>query len=84
MIHFTLIIKMIFLSFIERSSEEQDAEVEYDMDEEDAIWLNLINEQREENGLPSVPPDMFELLMDRLEKESYFQVIFFSFNFYTS
>jgi hypothetical protein len=49
--------------------------VEYDMDEEDCAWLNIINERRAASGLSDVPVDMFELLMDRLEKESYFQVI---------
>lgn len=63
--------------FIERSAEELDGEVEYDMDEEDCAWLSIINEQRAAAGLPDVPVDTFELLMDRLEKESYFQVIYY-------
>ena len=62
--------------FIERSVEEMDGEVEYDMDEEDAAWLVIINERRASMGVPEVPVDTFELLMDRLEKESYFQVRF--------
>jgi bromodomain and PHD finger-containing protein 1 len=45
------------------------------MDEEDCAWLNIINERRAAAGLSDVPVDTFELLMDRLEKESYFQVI---------
>jgi bromodomain and PHD finger-containing protein 1 len=60
--------------FIERSAEELDGEVEYDMDEEDCAWLSIINERRAAAGLSDVPVDTFELLMDRLEKESYFQV----------
>lgn len=60
--------------FIERSPDELDGEVEYDLDEEDCAWLSIINEKRAESGLPPVPVDTFELLMDRLEKESYFQV----------
>lgn len=43
------------------------------MDEEDAIWLEHMNKEREETGLSPVSIDMLELLMDRLEKESYFQ-----------
>ncbi|KDR22426.1 Peregrin [Zootermopsis nevadensis] len=62
-----------YIRFIERSAEELDGEVEYDMDEEDCAWLSIINEQRAAAGLPDVPVDTFELLMDRLEKESYFQ-----------
>ncbi|XP_049941218.1 peregrin isoform X1 [Schistocerca serialis cubense] len=62
-----------YIRFIERSAEEMDAEVEYDMDEEDCAWLSIINERRAAAGLTDVPVDTFELLMDRLEKESYFQ-----------
>lgn len=45
------------------------------MDEEDTTWLALMNEKREAAGLSPVSVDSLELLMDRLEKESYFQVI---------
>lgn len=49
-------------------------EVEYDLDEEDSAWLSIVNERRAASGLtPNLEPDTFELLMDRLEKESYFQ-----------
>ncbi|XP_068086582.1 peregrin [Anabrus simplex] len=63
-----------YIRFIERSAEELDGEVEYDMDEEDSAWLSIINERRAAAGLSDVPVDTFELLMDRLEKESYFQM----------
>jgi len=63
-----------YIRFIERSAEEMDGEVEYDMDEEDTAWLSIINERRAAMSLPPVPIDAFELLMDRLEKESYFQM----------
>lgn len=39
----------------------------------DYAWLELINEKRKQDGLQAISPDMFELLMDRLEKESFFQ-----------
>ena len=46
------------------------------MDEEDNLWLQLVNEQRS-NQQPAIIDDItqeqFEILMDRLEKESYFQ-----------
>lgn len=54
--------------------EELDGEVEYDVDEEDTAWLSIMNERREASGLTPVSVDSLELLMDRLEKESYFQV----------
>ncbi|RWS14694.1 peregrin-like isoform X10 [Dinothrombium tinctorium] len=61
-----------YFRYIDKSQEELDEEVEYDMDEEDCAWLELINKKRKSDGLTEVPPDTFELLMDRLEKESYF------------
>ncbi|XP_033332606.1 bromodomain-containing protein 140 [Megalopta genalis] len=63
-----------YIRFMERSGEELDGEVEYDLDEEDTAWLSIVNERRLAAGLsPPLEPDTFELLMDRLEKESYFQ-----------
>ena len=44
------------------------------MDEEDVAWLNIINEKRSHDGLAKILENQFELLMDRLEKESYFHV----------
>ncbi|XP_050677555.1 bromodomain-containing protein homolog [Leptidea sinapis] len=62
-----------YIRFIEKSAEELDGEVEYDVDEEDTAWLAIINKTRAKQGLPPVSVDTLELLMDRLEKESYFQ-----------
>ncbi|TRY68864.1 hypothetical protein TCAL_05070 [Tigriopus californicus] len=63
-----------YYRFIEKSAEELDEEVEYDMDEEDVAWLELINAKRTDERLTKIHEDQFELLMDRLEKESYFHV----------
>lgn len=62
-----------YIRFIEKSAEELDGEIEYDVDEEDTTWLAIMNERRAEQGLAAVSVDTLELLMDRLEKESYFQ-----------
>ncbi|XP_043464131.1 bromodomain-containing protein 1 [Leptopilina heterotoma] len=63
-----------YVRFMERSGEDLDGEVEYDLDEEDSAWLSIVNERRLASGLtPPMEADTFELLMDRLEKESYFQ-----------
>lgn len=62
-----------YIRFIEKTVEELDGEVEYDMDEEDTTWLEMINEQRDENGTNPIPTDTLEFLIDRLEKESHFQ-----------
>ena len=65
----------MFVRYIENTNEELDEEVEYDMDEEDTIWLETINEQRlvEDSIDTKITQEEFEVLMDRLEKESYFQ-----------
>lgn len=64
-----------YIRFIEKSAEELDGEVEYDVDEEDKIWLAIINERRADQNLSAVGLDTLELLIDRLEKESYFQAV---------
>ncbi|XP_027710166.1 bromodomain-containing protein 1 isoform X2 [Vombatus ursinus] len=60
-----------YYKFIEKSAEELDHEVEYDMDEEDYAWLEIVNERRKADGVSVVSQNMFEFLMDRFEKESY-------------
>lgn len=64
-----------YIRFIEKSPEEMDGEIEYDVDEEDTAWLHQMNEMRGESGTSAVSIDTLELLMDRLEKESYFQAV---------
>lgn len=61
-----------YYRYTEKPIEELDESVEYDMDEEDCAWLEIMNRDRRSKKLPEVPADLFELLMDRLEKESYF------------
>ncbi|XP_017149442.2 peregrin [Drosophila miranda] len=64
---------LAYYRFIEKSLEELDGEIEYDVDEEDSAWLEHMNEERQKLGLTAVSIDTMELLMDRLEKESHFQ-----------
>ncbi|XP_047461715.1 peregrin isoform X2 [Mugil cephalus] len=61
------------LKYIDKSVEELDEEVEYDIDEEDYIWLDIMNDKRRRDGVTPIPQEVFEYLMDRLEKESYFE-----------
>jgi len=63
-----------YYKFVEKTAEEMDKEVEYDMDEEDVAWLKMMNSRRSSDQLTKISEDQFELLMDRLEKESYFHV----------
>ncbi|XP_078535746.1 bromodomain-containing protein 1 isoform X1 [Lissotriton helveticus] len=60
-----------YYKFQEKSPAELDQEVEYDMDEEDYAWLEIINDKRRADHLAVVSQNMFEFLMDRFEKESY-------------
>uniref|UniRef100_A0AAY4DQG0 Bromodomain and PHD finger containing, 3a n=1 Tax=Denticeps clupeoides TaxID=299321 RepID=A0AAY4DQG0_9TELE len=62
-----------YFRYIEKSAEDLDAEGEYDMDEEDLAWLEMVNEKRASEGQASVSANTFELLMDRLEKESFLE-----------
>ncbi|XP_034478807.1 peregrin [Drosophila innubila] len=64
---------LAYYRFIEKSAEELDGEIEYDVDEEDSAWLEHMNEQRTKQNLNPISIDTMELLMDRLEKESHFQ-----------
>jgi hypothetical protein len=47
--------------------------VEYDMDSEDEAWLSSHNEERKSQGLVPLSEDDFEMIIDRLEKESFQQ-----------
>nr|XP_005492870.2 bromodomain and PHD finger-containing protein 3 [Zonotrichia albicollis] len=62
-----------YYRYIEKPPEDLDVEVEYDMDEEDLAWLEMVNEKRRADGYGTVSADTFELLVDRLEKESYLE-----------
>ncbi|KAI5627088.1 bromodomain containing 1b isoform X1, partial [Silurus asotus] len=61
----------MYYSHVEKTLDELDEEVEYDMDEEDYAWLELINEKRKSEGFSQVSQNVFEFLMDRFEKESF-------------
>lgn len=61
----------VYYKFVEKSAEELDNEVEYDMDEEDYAWLELVNEKRKADCVAAVSQSVFEFLMDRFEKASH-------------
>eukprot|EP00118_Oscarella_pearsei_P018622 m.191381 g.191381 ORF g.191381 m.191381 type:complete len:2209 (+) comp39449_c0_seq4:329-6955(+) len=62
-----------YRNFVEKPVEQLEAEVEYDMDEEDCAWLSMANEKRATENAEPVPEATFEFLMDRFEKESFFE-----------
>lgn len=43
--------------------------VEYDMDEQDDMWLEALNAQRRANGLEPVTREVFEITITKIEKE---------------
>uniref|UniRef100_A0A3P9NWJ0 Bromodomain and PHD finger containing 3 n=1 Tax=Poecilia reticulata TaxID=8081 RepID=A0A3P9NWJ0_POERE len=60
-----------YYRYIECSPEDQETKAEYDMDEEDSAWLEMVNASRLSESLSAISPDNFELLVDRLEEEAY-------------
>ncbi|XP_067934772.1 peregrin-like [Watersipora subatra] len=62
-----------FFRYIEKTAEELDDEVEYDMDDQDAAWLKVINQGRKKSSVCELSTDTFEFIMDRFEKEAHFQ-----------
>ncbi|KAF5529607.1 3 HAT complex component NTO1 [Fusarium mexicanum] len=43
--------------------------VEYDMDEQDDIWLGRYNTHRKQNDVPAITREIFEITMTKIEKE---------------
>ncbi|XP_041752690.2 bromodomain-containing protein 1-like isoform X2 [Coregonus clupeaformis] len=60
----------VYYKYVEKTSEELDEEVEYDMDEEDYAWLEVVNDKRRSEGVSQVSYNVFEFLVDRFEKET--------------
>ncbi|KAF2399709.1 hypothetical protein EJ06DRAFT_582952 [Trichodelitschia bisporula] len=48
---------------------QQTIRSEYDMDEQDSIWLQKLNENRSKEGLDSIRPAIFEITMTQIERE---------------
>ncbi|CAF3317003.1 unnamed protein product [Rotaria socialis] len=64
-----------FIRYIEPTQCELDDMIEYEMDEMDLTWLKQVNQERSKRNFRSVKEEEFELLIDRLEKESHFQAL---------
>lgn len=58
-----------YIHHIEPSDVELYDSVEYDMDEQDKVWLQLYNQERSKELLGDISPFLFETIMDKLEKE---------------
>ncbi|EOQ99494.1 hypothetical protein E3P92_03270 [Wallemia ichthyophaga] len=55
--------------YIEPLEDELNQQVEYDMDEQDKIWLDDLNKFRNSIQIAGVSYEIFEIIVDRLEKE---------------
>ncbi|PCH36434.1 hypothetical protein WOLCODRAFT_134245 [Wolfiporia cocos MD-104 SS10] len=58
-----------YIRYIEPLESELAEQVEYDMDEQDQEWLDAVNSERKKQHQDSVSYEVFEIVMDRLEKE---------------
>ncbi|KAI0726340.1 PHD-zinc-finger like domain-containing protein [Fomitopsis betulina] len=58
-----------YIRYIEPLESELSEQVEYDMDEQDQEWLNTVNAERKKENQGAVSYELFEIIMDRLEKE---------------
>lgn len=62
-----------FIKVTVKTPEQIEQTLEYDIDEEDRVWLEEENKKRELKKKKKIKDDMFELAIDRLEKETYFK-----------
>jgi len=62
-----------YYHYDEPKAESLLGQVEYDMDDEDAAWLESFNAKQGQAYNYHVSENDFERIMDRLEKESYFE-----------
>jgi len=63
-----------YYRYIEQTDDDMKQMQEYDLDEQDMAWLELTNQDRKNKfSLPDIEPDELEFLIDRIEKESYFE-----------
>ncbi|RXW14544.1 hypothetical protein EST38_g11319, partial [Candolleomyces aberdarensis] len=59
----------LYIRHIEPLEIDLARQVEYDMDEQDAEWLDAVNQERRKEQLDHITAETFEIIMDRLEKE---------------
>ncbi|SCV67412.1 BQ2448_5023 [Microbotryum intermedium] len=58
-----------YLRWLQPMESELAHQVEYDMDEQDQVWLDGINASRKVDGSGPVSYEIFEIIVDKLEKE---------------
>ncbi|ODN74463.1 hypothetical protein L202_06849 [Cryptococcus amylolentus CBS 6039] len=58
-----------YIRYIEPIESELSVQVEYDMDEQDQVWLDALNVERKKDQCGPISYEVFEIIMDKLEKE---------------
>ncbi|PWY97894.1 hypothetical protein BCV70DRAFT_42705 [Testicularia cyperi] len=58
-----------YIRYVEPIESDLKRQVEYDMDEQDQEWLEVYNAERRKDGLDLISPELFEIILDQLEKE---------------
>ncbi|KAI8378259.1 PHD-zinc-finger like domain-containing protein, partial [Choanephora cucurbitarum] len=56
-------------NFVEPTESDLFQTVEYDMDEQDDIWLQIYNKERKKENIGEISSELFEAMMDQIEKE---------------
>lgn len=58
-----------YIRYVEPMEGDLKRQVEYDMDEQDQEWLDALNFERRKDGLDTISYEIFEIILDQLEKE---------------
>ncbi|KAJ9475943.1 NuA3 HAT complex component NTO1 [Pseudozyma hubeiensis] len=58
-----------YIRYLEPIEGDLKRQVEYDMDEQDQEWLDALNHDRRKDGLDTISYEVFEIILDQLEKE---------------
>ncbi|GAA5870797.1 hypothetical protein JCM1840_006807 [Sporobolomyces johnsonii] len=58
-----------YLRWLQPMESDLAKQVEYDMDEQDQVWLDAVNADRKKDGIAPVAYEVFEIVMDKIEKE---------------
>ncbi|GAA5885518.1 hypothetical protein JCM6882_007449, partial [Rhodosporidiobolus microsporus] len=58
-----------YLRWLQPMETELAKQVEYDMDDQDQLWLDAVNADRKKDGQPHISYEVFEIIMDKIEKE---------------
>ncbi|GAA5870239.1 hypothetical protein JCM3774_004618 [Rhodotorula dairenensis] len=58
-----------YLRWLQPMEADLAKQVEYDMDEQDKLWLDMVNAERKREGHAPVSYELFEIVMDKIEKE---------------